>query len=222
MFDFINRAASIRDPAVAAGLDELIPFGGWRGKLEELERSGRSTSDNRKAILVEAFGESLKKLGSYNYVAETTVLRPLQDRPLYCLFYATRHPRGIEVFRDSQIAALQEESATRATMKVQREATGSGQSEFFDSLHDMAPDKLVSFLEEQRSRAEETLLELAPSSPHFLKYENLRAQVLARHVVRVPDANKIAARLFREKRLTFPDWEKGRQVPQPAYRVQRT
>src|SRR6266513_1050803 len=40
-------------------------------------------------------------------------LRPLKDRTLYCLFYATRHPKGIEVFRDCQIAALNTQAKTR-------------------------------------------------------------------------------------------------------------
>lgn len=221
MFDFINRAASIQDSAVVTGLDELIPFGDWRSKLEEAERSGGVNPGERKAILVEGFARSLKQLGNYDYVAETTVLRPLKDRPLYCLFYATRHPKGIEVFRDCQVAALKEESRTRASTKVRHVATTTGQGEFFDSLHDMAPDELEAFLQVQRIEAEETLLELAPNRPHFRTYEKLRAQVLARHVVRRPDMNKIAARLRRENRLLFPDWERGKQVPQPGYRTQR-
>ena len=221
MFDFINRAASIRDHAVIAGLDELIPFGDWRSKLEEAEKSGSVTPDERKAILVDAFGASLKQLGNYGYVSETTILRPLKDRPLYCLFYPTRHPKGIEVFRDCQIAALREESRTRASTKVKHITTTTGQGEFFESLHDMAPNELDSFLQDQRIEAEKTLLELAPNSPNFLVYEKLRAQVLARHVVRFPEVNKIAARLRDEKRLLFPDWETGKRVPQPGYRTQR-
>ena len=77
------------------------------------------TPEERKELLVGAFTESLAKLGNYRFVAETTVLRPRKDRPLYCLCYATRHQRGIEVFRDCQIKALQEQSVTRATLKVQ-------------------------------------------------------------------------------------------------------
>ena len=221
MFDFINRAASIGDVAVTTGLDELIPYGDWRSKLDAAERSGHVTPDERKTILVEAFARSLKQLGKYDYVAETTVLRPVKDRPLYCLFYATRHPKGIEVFRDCQVATLREESRTRAATKVKHAATTTGQGEFFESLHDMAPDKLESFLQDQLIEAEKTLLELAPKSPHFLTYESLGAQVLARHVVRRPDVNKIAARLHRAKQLLFPEWEKGRRVPQPGYRTQR-
>jgi three-Cys-motif partner protein len=110
MFDFINRAASMKDVAIETGLDELIPYGNWRKKLEEAERKG-ATPEDRKAILVDAFGESLAKIGAYDYVAETTVLRPLSDRPLYCLCYATRHPKGIEVFRDCQVQALEEQAA---------------------------------------------------------------------------------------------------------------
>lgn len=221
MFDFINRAASIRDPVVVAGLADLIPYGDWRTKLETAERTGSIGPNERKAILVDAFGASLRKLGNYEYVAETTVLRPLQDRPLYCLFYATRHPKGIEVFRDCQVAALQEQSSTRATTRVRHIATTTGQSELFESLHDMAPNKLKSFLAEERLAAESTLLALAPRSPHFSSYENLRAQTLARHVVRASDVNKIAARLRTGKMLLFPEWEKGKRVPQPEYRTQR-
>jgi three-Cys-motif partner protein len=221
MFDFINRAASIKDPPVAAGLDELIPFGDWRTRLEAAERTGTADPGVRKAILIEGFSESLRRLGNYEYVAETTILRPLKERPLYCLFYATRHPKGIEVFRDCQVAALEAESESRAAAKVQHAAAATGQGELFESLHDMAPDKLEIFLHGQRAKAERMLIELAPMSPRYVPYEVLRAQVLARLVVRSPDVNSIAARFRRENRLLFPDWEKGKRVPQRMYRTQR-
>jgi len=221
MFDFINRAASIKEAAVASGLNDLIPFGDWRTRLEAAEGSGNATPDLRQTILVDGFSQSLMKLGNYAYVAETTVLRPLTDRPLYCLFYATRHPKGIEVFRDCQIAALKKQSTTRATAKVKHVAMTSGQGELFQSVHDMAPDELDTFLQEQRAKAEETLLEFAPTAPRFIGYDKLRALVLARHVVRLTDVNKIAARFHHENRLLFPDWESGRKVPQPDYRTRR-
>jgi three-Cys-motif partner protein len=124
MFDFINRAVNIGDANIVAGLNELIPHGDWRSKITEAEAQGRGslTPEDRKTVLVGAFKESLAKLGNYPFVAETTILRPLKDRPLYCLCYATRHPKGIEVFRDCQIKALQEQSATRAAVKLQHAA----------------------------------------------------------------------------------------------------
>ena len=221
MFEFINRAASIKDPSIISGLEELIPFGDWRNKLQIAEQTGTDTPEKRKAILVEAFSASLKALGNYEYVAETTVLRPLKNRPLYCLFYATRNPIGIEVFRDCQVNALRTESTMRAAAKVKHAATSTGQGEIFESLHDMAPDKLEEFLQHEGADAERSLFELAPSKPHFLVYEKLRAQVLARHVVRSPDVNAIAAALRKQNKLSFPDWEKNKRVPQRGYRTQR-
>src|SRR5439155_27347316 len=130
-------------------LNELMPYGDWKAKLDAAERAaGRAlTSEERRAILVGAFTESLMRLGSYKYVAETTVLRPLTDRPLYCLCYASRHERGIEVFRDCQVKALTEQSTTRAATKVRHAAANSGQGELFESLHDMGPDALKAFFD---------------------------------------------------------------------------
>lgn len=84
MFDFINRAASIKDAIVVSGLDELIPYGDWRARLEQAEQTG-ATPDQRKSILVASFTDTLRTIGAYAYVAETTILRPLRDsRSIAC------------------------------------------------------------------------------------------------------------------------------------------
>ena len=220
MFDFINRAASMKEPAIEAGVDELIPYGDWRKKLEEAEKRG-ATSEDRKAILVDAFGESLAKIGAYDYVAETTVLRPLSNRALYCLCYATRHPKGIEVFRDCQIQALQEQARTRATTKVKHAESISGQREIFESLHDMAPNELETTLAEAKVAAEKMLIDLTPMSPGSVIYRDISPRVLAKHVVRRPDVNQIAVKFKKANRLLFLDWETGKRVPQDPYRMNR-
>jgi three-Cys-motif partner protein len=223
MFDFINRAVNIGDASIVAGLNELIPHGDWRSKITEAETQGggNATPDARKRVLVGAFTESLAKLGNYRFVAETTILRPLKDRPLYCLCYATRHPSGIEVFRDCQVKALQEQSATRATVKLRHAAKTSGQAEMFESLHDMGPDELAAFLTSERQQAERSLLDLTPQKPAAIRYEMLWPEVLARHVIRRPQVNELAVKLRKAQALEFPDWEKGKRVPQPSYRTWR-
>jgi three-Cys-motif partner protein len=221
MFDFINRAASIKDsPAAITGLNALMPHGNWRARLEAAE-SAQASSDERKAILVEGFASNLSHFGKYKYVAETTVLRTIKDRPLYCLFYATRHEKGIEVFRDCQVEALKEQSRTRATSKIRYAEMESGQTEIFESLHDMGPDDLMSFLNAERCAAEQNLLRLTPEDPDTIRYDKLYSSVLARNIVRRTDVNQMARRLFREGKLKIPDWERGKQVPQPTYRIQR-
>jgi three-Cys-motif partner protein len=221
MFDFINRAASINEPKVVAGLDELIPFGNWRVALAERERNGGLSPEMRKEILVNAFSDSLRQIGNYEYVAETAVLRPTKDRPLYSLLYCTRSKAGIEVFRQRQIAALQEQSRTRAAVKIGHAETTSGQSEIFQSLHEMGPDELVRYLRSEREAATRRILELTPTQPNSIRYDQLWPRILARSVVTKVDVNKIVARLRAENGLLIPDWEKLKQVPQDGYRLQR-
>ena len=101
------------------------------------------------------------------------------------------------------------------------EAT-TGQREIFESLHDMAPNDIETKLAAAKVAAEKTLLELTPAAPEATKYEHVWPRVLAKHIVRLPDVNQIAARLRKEQRITFPDWEPGKRVPQPNYRMYKS
>jgi three-Cys-motif partner protein len=224
MFEFVNRAASMSDTLTVRGLDELIPYGDWRHRLKEAEEtSGRHgiTPEMRKEILVEGFKKSLRQIGRYGYVIETEVLRPLRDRTLYCLFYATRHDQGLAVFRDCQVKALIAQAETRAASKVQHAQRSSGQSELFSSLHDMAPDDTKELLARERKAAEDAIIELVPKSPAHITYGKLWSTVLGRHMVWRTEVNTICAKLRKSEALQFPNWESGKRTPKDHYLVQR-
>jgi three-Cys-motif partner protein len=215
MFEFINRAASMSEPVTVAGLDELMPHGDWRAGLAEAE------PDERKDILIGAFTENLAQIGDYQYVVPTEILRPLKDRTLYCLFYATRHESGIAAFRECQTKALDAQDETRAALKVRHEVSGSGQSELFESLHDMGPSETAAMRAAEKANAEALILKLTPKAPDHITYKKLWATVLTKHAVRVTDVNSICANLRKMEALLFPDWEAGKRVPQDHYRTQR-
>jgi three-Cys-motif partner protein len=224
MFEFINRAASIDQASVVQGLDELMPLSNWRERLREAgARAGPTglSGDERKDVLVGAFRESLRQIGVYPYVAEMTVLRPLRDRALYCLVYATRNEVGIQEFRDCQFAALKAQADMRAEGKISHRQSSSGQGEMFESMMELAADKTKAMLEAEKRQAESLLRELVPESPGHISYRRLWALVLSRHAVRRPDVNKICVAMMKRGELVFPDWEEGKRVPQDRYRVQR-
>ena len=85
----------------------------------------------------------------------------------------------------------------------------------------MGADELNEFLASERQRAERSLLELTPQKPAAIRYEMLWPEVLARHVIRHPQVNELAVKLRKAQALEFPEWEKGRRVPQPSYRTWR-
>jgi three-Cys-motif partner protein len=222
MFDFINRAANIADRVVISGLDELMPHGDWKTRLYEAEpiASVTATPEERKEILVAAFSESLRQIGNYRYVAETTVLKPLHDRTLYCLFYGTRHHQGLAVFRDAQVKALQAQAHARAAVKVKHATSSTGQTEFFDSLLEMGPNETSALLAEEKRKAEALIIEVVPASD-YINYRTLWTTVLVQRVVRLPDVNALCAGMLKSGVLVFPDWETGKRVPRDHYRVQR-
>jgi three-Cys-motif partner protein len=223
MFEFINRAASMTEPVTVAGLDELIPYGNWRARLADVEKdTGRPlTPDERKDILISAFTENLAQIGHYQYVVPTEILRPLKNRTLYCLFYATRHESGLAAFRECQTKALDAQAETRAALKMQRETADTGQSELFTSLHDMGPNETAALRAKAKAAAEAAILDITPRAPDHMTYKRLWATVLTHHAVRLTDVNAMCAKLRRTEALVFPDWETGKRVPQDHYSVQR-
>jgi three-Cys-motif partner protein len=221
MFDFINRAASINDPKVVAGLTELMPYGSWQTRLAALDKTAGDHSAARKAVLADAFRETLMKVGAYDYVAEIPVLQRIKDRTLYSLFYGTRHAKGIEVFRGCHVKTERQQSTVRTATKRAHEEDKTKQPGLFGSDVALAPDDIGNVLEEEKRAARETLLALIPFLPASTTYATVWPRVLEKHVVTRPDVNSIAAELRKNSQLLFPGWESGKRVPQDGYRVSR-
>lgn len=119
------------------------------------------------------------------------------------------------------MAALKAQAAMRAEGKIKDKQSRSGQSEMFESMLDMAPDKTEAMFAEQKRRAAALVLELAPKAPKSIPYHRLWATVLAKHAIRRTDVNAICAAMKKSGELLFPDWEPRKHVPQDHYRVQR-
>lgn len=221
MFDFVNRAASMGEAPTVTGINELIPYGNWREELTP-QNAARKSPAERKKILVSAFSQSLAQVGEFKFVAETPVLKPLHDRTLYSLIYATKKARGLEVFRDCQLKALTEQSHIRGEAKIRDISKRESQIEMFASATDMAPDGTLLNLSEELKRAEATLLSVIPSAPSTIPYGEVWPQVLAANVVRKMHVGQIAARLRNEGLLHFDQWPPRKRTPDDEYRVGRS
>jgi oligoribonuclease (3'-5' exoribonuclease) len=119
------------------------------------------------------------------------------------------------------MAALRTQAELRAQGKVKDMATRSGQSELFDTMLDMAPDRTAEVQALAIKQARDMLCTLVPKSPDYMSYRNLWATVLSHHAVRRTEINTLCAAMKKSGELLFPDWEEGRKVPQDHYRVQR-
>ena len=217
MFDFINRFVTHPSPAVAEGLNMLFPYSeDWRDKIFKT-----NSSLERKEAFFEIFALNLRRLGSFEFSKEIDILKPTKDRTLYGLFYATRNEIGIEVFRSVQVKALNKQIQIRGATKVKSLEDRTGQTELFANSSDIAPSLTGSILDKNKAEARAFILRTVPNKPESILYKNLRLEVVKRFIVTFSDINKICKALKDENLIEFPDWEKGKRVPKPNYRVQK-
>jgi len=221
MFDFVNRFATMEQPAIQAGLDALLPGTDWRQRMAELDADPAERGANpRKDILVSAISDVIARLGRYPYVMETPVLYPTKDRTFYSLIYATRSDVGIEVFRECQHDALKAQDLVRDQLKADKRA----QATLMDDMFAGKPtgnEFAARWMAEQEVAARSALVDLIPEAPASVRYGDVWPAVLARHGVRLRRLARIAAELRAGGTLKFLDWAQRKQVPDDDYRVQR-
>lgn len=220
MFDFVNRFALYDDDKVAPVLDKLIPTEDWRNHLRASEQDSGATPEMRKRVIVWAFERAVSKVAGYKYVADVDVRRPDSDRTLYFLVYGTRQPPGIEVFRDCQVKSLGVQADIIGRKKVEKQAEKSSQLELLGSMQDMAPDPNVLFLTAEVEKARHLLLSIVPKSGAGTAWGDIWPHVLANHVIRLTDLNRIANELRKNGHLIFPSWPSGpKRVPEDEFPV---
>jgi three-Cys-motif partner protein len=218
MFDFINRAASMGDSKIVAGLNALMPHGAWRIQLAAIDAlGGGDRSATRKAVLAEAFRATLMAEGSFTYVAEIPVLQRIKDRTLYSLFYGTRHAKGIEVFRDSHVKTERQQAKVRAATKQGLEEAKTRQPSLFGDNAELAHQDISDFLAAESLAARSMLLELAKAGSGSATYGEIWPRVLEKHVLTKPDLNAIAGELRKSGALAFPGWQPRKRVPEDSY-----
>ncbi|MGD9966221.1 MAG: three-Cys-motif partner protein TcmP [Hyphomonadaceae bacterium] len=209
MFDFVNRFAGWEP--VSDSMDRLFVGVDWRGAIDQAE--------DRKAAIHECFRQSLVHVGQYPYSLSTEVLKSTSDRVLYSLFYATRHPEGVRVFRHTQIKALTAQEKVRAELK-QRAVAETDQGELF-ALHDMTRDETAEFLQGEQRRARDAMLAAAAEPPASERFGDVATRLMLAHVVRRVELGQIAAGLRKEGLVQLAPWPAKKRVPEDNYRIAR-
>jgi three-Cys-motif partner protein len=221
MFDFINRFATMEQPAIQAGLDALMPATDWRRRIAELNADPAERGANpRKDILVAAICDAVGRLGKYPHVLETPVLYPTKDRTFYSLIYATRSDKGIEVFRECQHDALKAQDLVRDQLKSTKRAAATQMTDLFAGTP-TGNEFAAKWMTQQEADARMAMLGMIPSAPASIKYGEVWPAVLAKHGVRRRRLARMAAELSGAGELKFLDWAPRKQVPDDRYRVQR-
>ena len=113
----------IRDAPSRQSFRELF------GSLGFMDRIADLTGLELEEACVAEYSEGLRREGRYQYVLPAIVLHPEIDRTHFHLLYATRHPKGVEVFKDAERKAMREMEKARAEAQQRTRVARSGQAE---------------------------------------------------------------------------------------------
>ncbi len=90
------------------------------GRPGVLEKLRNSPPEERAEQAVLEYSQSLKELCHFKYVSAAVILEPDKESIRYFLVYATKHYRGIEVFKAAEIKAAKIQDDLRHQAHIQK------------------------------------------------------------------------------------------------------
>jgi three-Cys-motif partner protein len=158
MTEHIRRFIESPQTQTQQSFVKLFGSGRFKDKLMGLEEK------DREDALVTAYIESVKRVGSFSYTSSAIVLHPTRDRTHFHLIYATRDPKGIEVFKDAEKRAMpiMEQTRDEAQKRAREERTGQKELGLFSNAIPQDPSAYFRSLRERYlSRAKAAVQHIA-------------------------------------------------------------
>jgi three-Cys-motif partner protein len=138
---------------------------------------GLSGMDREDALVAE-YRNIVAARGNFKFTCSAIVLHPEFDRTRFHLIYATRHPKGVKVFKEAERAAMQQMQQIRGDLQERKHEDDAQQallpdmwrdSSYFDSLRERytqrAKNAVLEFLRGNQRRSYDETWEVAMSFP---------------------------------------------------------
>jgi three-Cys-motif partner protein len=127
MTDYVRRFIPSEDPPTRDSFQRFFGSDGVPDRLASL-----SDPQDREDELLTIYAENLRAAGNFKYVCAAIVLYPEIDRSYFHLIYATRHRRGVEVFKAVERQAMDVMEQTRAIAQQKGRIQKTRQPELFE------------------------------------------------------------------------------------------
>lgn len=193
-------------------------FGGDLPRILQLE------GEEQEQEIVRSYANFVHDTGKYQYVCTLPILKPDQDAFHYYMVYGTRHPRGVEVFKETEKNVIPFMHETRARAQQRRQYEQSGQKSLFSPATQYKERKFTRFQIRNLELAKSQLRKMLESSPQVL-FDDAWATVMQYSAVSEHDfhdwlsewksagllriTNEHTARRPRKKRNQYLRWVRG-------------
>jgi len=204
MYDFVNRAASMRDAKTIASLDPILGGPNWEQRLDRNLPRGRAVE--------KLFRDTLRAAGRFEFVVSTKIDRSTTDRPHFFIAYGTKSEDGLRAFRETEYAALRAHARDRADAKERKREAKTGLRDLFpDTQADVQELSIDEIVEEQKTLASEDLVaKLGEFGP--LCFSRVWIALLQAYMLRVTNVKDICIELAKAGKIKNT-WGGGSRKP---------
>lgn len=190
----------------------------------DLPRILQLSGEDQEEEIVRCYANAVRNAGKFQYVCTLPVMKPDQDAFHYYMVYGTRHPRGVEVFKETEKNVIPFMHETRAKAQQRRQYEQSGQKSLFSPATQYKERKFTRFQIRNLELAKSQLRKMLESSPQVL-FDDAWATVMQYSAVSEHDfhdwlnewksagllriTNEHTARRPRKKRNQYLRWVRG-------------
>jgi hypothetical protein len=127
--------------------------------------------------VVRKYCDLVKREGGFSYVCALPVMKPDSDAFNFYLIYATRHPKGVEVFKSVEKRTEEQTHLVRADVQLRQRQEKTGNLELFGAPVLYRERKYQQLAEDNRKRAKKRVCELLSASGE-VSYDDCWAEAL--------------------------------------------
>ncbi len=212
MYDFVNRAAAMRDPKILASLDPILGGPGWSDRLDPLLDRGLAVE--------KLFRETLKSAGGFAHVISTKIEKNTADRPHFYLAYGTKDRAGLKAFREIEFKALKKHALSRAGAKERKREQRTKTKDMFADHHAGSEAQSVEeIVADQKLKAASALSEWLRNEAS-LRFARIVDRLLEEFMLRETNVKDICVELASKQRIRNT-WGSGRHKPSDDTLIER-
>jgi three-Cys-motif partner protein len=164
MTEHIRRFIESPQKQTQESFIKLFGSSQFKDKLKGLEEK------DREDAIVTTYSECVKRVGEFRFTSSAIVLHPEKNRTHFHLIYATREPRGIEVFNEAEKKAMpvMEKTRDEAQKREREDRTGQTELGLYSNVATQDPSSyFLSLRDRYTSRARATVLNLIQTKKQF-------------------------------------------------------
>ncbi len=206
MTGHINRFLESPQTETQESFRRLFLSPEFQERLQSLAKLGREDA------AVTFYCEQVKKVGAYQHVCPSIVLHPEKDRTHFHLIYATRNPRGVEVFKttEKKSVPVMEEARGEAQKRKREERTGQRELYAGKVTHD--PSYVNGLRQRYNGQARSRVFEILKQEK-TVPYEILWSETMAFPLTWESDLKSWLLEWKRAATLEFQKMKANQRVP---------